>query len=325
MTHQSNVIKLKILIGVSLAGGLGILPFAIYRYSIQDWLIGTMDLIAGVGMLILAVYVYRAKQIIIATHVMLSITLIILTFTIYNKGAQQAYWIYPALISFYYLHKPKTAILYTCITAALLLPVLYQQMTTPGFFTLITTILMTLLLAYIFASEVESQQKLLLEQATKDPLTGAGNRRALAVTLDQQVASFRRNGNKTTVLLLDMDHFKKINDKYGHNAGDRFLIHLTKTLNSRIRITDSLFRFGGEEFIVVAKNIDLEAGRILAEELRSTIEKGNLIPETNTTVSIGVAELQADETSDNLIKRADDALFQAKELGRNRVIVSPPD
>jgi len=322
MINEQNTNKVNILIGISMAGGIGILPFCLYRLANQDWITGIFDLIASLGMMTLALYVYRTKRINVAIYVLAIITLIVLVFTMYNKGIQQAYWIFPALASTYFILKPKFAALYSIITIVLISPVLYQQATMLTFSAIIITLVITLAFAFIFATEVNAQRDMLLEQATKDPLTGAGNRRALAEKLNQQIASMQRTSSKSTALLLDMDHFKKINDKFGHHAGDRFLVKLTKALRSRIRVTDSLFRFGGEEFIVIAENTDLEAGRVLAEELRSTIENGNLIPEAVTTVSIGVAELQADENDESWIKRADDALFKAKESGRNQVYIS---
>jgi len=180
----------------------------------------------------------------------------------------------------------------------------------------------TLIFAYVFATQMEYQQVLLIDQATKDPLTGAGNRRALAEKVEQLIASFQRTGNKVTLLLLDLDDFKKINDTFGHNIGDNFLIQLTKLLKSRVRVSDSLFRFGGEEFIIVAENTDLAAAMVLADELRNTIEKTKIIPETAVTVSIGIAELNMEESNDQWIKRADNALFKAKELGKNQVYIA---
>ncbi len=322
MRYKPTDNKLKIIIGISMAGGFGILPFGIYRFLQQDWLMGTLDLVASVGMMILGLYVYLSKKIDFAVHIMLIVTLIVLVFTMYNKGIEQAYWIYPALASSYFLLKHKSAALFSCFGIALIMPVLYQQASPLTFAAIMTTLVITLAFSYIFAAEGNSHQKLLLELVVKDPLTGAGNRRALADKLDTLIASFKRTGSKATILLLDIDHFKKINDLYGHSAGDNFLVELTNTLKSRIRVTDNLYRYGGEEFIIVAENTQLDAGLILAEELRVTIEKAKLIPETYATLSIGIAELQTDESEDHWINRADDALFKAKKSGRNLVCIS---
>ncbi len=314
--------KLKIIISISLAGGIGILPFSIYRFLQQDWLLSIVDFIISSCMLMLALYVYRSKKINFATHVMLIITLLGLIFIISTKGIDQAYWIYPALAYSYFLLEHKVASLYASFGIVVITPVLYQHATPVTFASIMITLVMTLMFTYIFAAEGYKKQQLLLDLVVKDPLTGAGNRRALSNKIENLIAIFKRAGNKATILLLDIDHFKRINDLYGHRVGDNFLVELTKVLKSRIRVTDSLYRYGGEEFVIVTENTKLDAGLILAEELRATIEKEKLIPETYATLSIGVAELQTDESESIWFNRADDALYKAKKSGRNLVCIS---
>jgi len=314
--------KEKILLRICLGGGLGIFPFAIYRLSMLDWTIGLMDLGASLGMLSLFAYVLITRNYDRAIKIPAIIAILAVVFSIYIKGYHQSYWLYPALASVFFLLKPKTAIGYSVLTIAIISPIIYQQTPIVTFGSILVSLTITLIFAYVFATQMEYQQVLLIDQATKDPLTGAGNRRALAEKVEQLIASFQRTGNKVTLLLLDLDDFKKINDTFGHNIGDNFLIQLTKLLKSRVRVSDSLFRFGGEEFIIVAENTDLAAAMVLADELRNTIEKTKIIPETAVTVSIGIAELNMEESNDQWIKRADNALFKAKELGKNQVYIA---
>jgi len=312
----------KILRRITLSGGLGILPFAIYRLSVQDWVIGVVDLVASSCMLLLYFYVSTTKKIEQGCKILSSVSLLAVVLTIHIKGAQQIFWLYPALVSFYYLLRPKTGMIYASIAIILTLPLIYQQETFIFFVSMLVSLIVTLTLAYIFASQMEQQQHQLIEQATKDPLTGAGNRRALGEKMEQLIASFQRTGNKATLLLLDLDDFKHVNDTFGHNTGDSFLVEVSKLLRTRIRLSDSLFRFGGEEFIVVAESTDLADAKTFAEELRSTIEHASIIPECSVTVSIGIAELNMDEPSEQWIKRADNALFKAKDMGKNTVYIA---
>lgn len=107
----------------------------------------------------------------------------------------------------------------------------------------------------------------------------------------------------------------------GHNTGDRFLIEMTKLFKSRIRVSDSIYRFGGEEFIVLAENTGVKDAVILAEQLRTATESYKIKSDNMITVSIGVAELKENETDEQWIKRADKALFRAKDAGRNTVCI----
>jgi len=175
------------------------------------------------------------------------------------------------------------------------------------------------------ASLVEESQR----QASTDLLTGLMNRRAFLTTIHAEVQRSRRHGLSISVLLLDIDHFKMINDRFGHAAGDQVLAGVGKTLRRVERTTDFAARWGGEEFVIVLTQCDLENGRIAAERTRAAVEdltimdgQGTQIP---VTASVGLACLTVDETVDNLMNRADRAMYAAKYGGRNRVGVDTDD
>lgn len=322
MKNIQRTTKEKVLLSLSLAGGCGIFPFAVYRLLSREWAIGIIDLIASIGMFTLFIYVFKTHKIEYATRILSGLTLSAVIFSVNLLGAQQVYWAFPAVLSFFYLLKPRNAIFFTLIAIVMIFPILYQQTTLKTLGTMMAPLFVSISFAYFFAVQMEAQRKLLLEQATKDPLTGAGNRRALTEKLEQLIALFQRTGNKVTMLMIDVDHFKIINDTHGHNAGDRFLTKITQVFKARIRISDSLYRFGGEEFIIVAEDTDINDARILAEEIRTTIDNNDMILETPGTISIGIAELKPEETDEQWIKRADQALFKAKQSGRNQVCIS---
>ena len=120
--------------------------------------------------------------------------------------------------------------------------------------------------------------------------------------------------------MFDIDHFKEVNDKYGHDVGDEILILYSKLISSLIRKEDKLCRVGGEEFIIILPYLRLENATTLAEKLRKTVEQSKeIVP---ITISFGVAQYIQGETKEQLYKRLDDALYTAKEEGRNRVVVS---
>jgi two-component system, cell cycle response regulator len=176
------------------------------------------------------------------------------------------------------------------------------------------------------AALVEESQRL----ATIDPLTGLMNRRAFSEAAQREVARGQRHGSPLSVLLMDIDHFKAINDRRGHPSGDAVLVALARLLGGEIRRTDFAGRWGGEEFVVALAATGSDGGLIAAERIRAAIAvmqvkdtSGELIP---VTASIGVASCEGDErpeTLESLIDRADRAMYVAKTSGRNRVSVAP--
>ncbi|BBP62525.1 GGDEF domain-containing protein [Pseudomonas sp. Cab53] len=159
-------------------------------------------------------------------------------------------------------------------------------------------------------------------KALIDPLTGLPNRAAWSERLEKEVAEWQQHGNSLLLAMLDLDHFKRINDNYGHLAGDRVLKLIASVLRKRLRSSDFIARFGGEEFVLLVPDTPLTAGTQLAEALRAAIEacpfhfKGEPV---TVTVSMGLTAFKPGEHSDSVLKRADQALYRAKSAGRNRV------
>ena len=164
----------------------------------------------------------------------------------------------------------------------------------------------------------------LVTLATKDSLTGVYNRRRFLELLSWEVEKHNRYRHEASLLLFDLDHFKVVNDTHGHQVGDEVLISIVDKCQTVIRKSDLMARYGGEEFIVLLPEADKATAVTLAERIRSTVEETS-IPyyggDINVTVSVGVASFkQVDPlTVDNVIKLADDCLFQSKESGRNTV------
>jgi diguanylate cyclase (GGDEF)-like protein len=158
--------------------------------------------------------------------------------------------------------------------------------------------------------------------ANIDPLTNIFNRRAFFLKAEEEFVRATRFKRPLSTLLIDVDHFKNINDKYGHQVGDTVLVELVNSISSIIRPQDIFARYGGEEFIVILPETNLVAAMKFAERVRTTIENNkhsNENIDASLTVSIGVTEIKEDSILDTLLVRADLALYQAKELGRNCV------
>jgi two-component system, cell cycle response regulator len=174
------------------------------------------------------------------------------------------------------------------------------------------------------AQEEEAQRRL-YESATRDLLTGAANRRRLMEALESEVASCERHGVPLSVLLLDLDHFKAVNDRVGHLGGDHALRSVAEAAQAELRAGDLLGRFGGEEFAVVLRHAGRTEARKAAERIRRRVEGLELTFEgapIKLTVSLGVATLAAKGGAQALLAAADAALYRAKREGRNRVTVA---
>ena len=182
-----------------------------------------------------------------------------------------------------------------------------------------------------FALENVLNRARLLRSGFTDVLTGWNNRRYLQVRLVEELAQARRDASTLVCLMLDIDHFKSVNDTYGHAAGDAVLRELAQRIESQVRVSDIAARYGGEEFVVLLPGAELESGKLLAERIREAvsatpIDIGNGKSVT-ITASIGIASIAPDRdvddlktTGDSLLARADVALYSAKSAGRDRVV-----
>jgi diguanylate cyclase (GGDEF)-like protein len=158
------------------------------------------------------------------------------------------------------------------------------------------------------------------ELATHDSLTGVVNRRKFNELIVDEFERVRRYGSPLSFVILDIDHFKQVNDTLGHEAGDQVLVAVAQLLGDGIRSVDTLARWGGEEFVLLLPQVSAPGARDLADRLRREVRAGRL--PGDVTVSCGVAEHRPPETPDGLFARADAALYRAKAEGRDRVVVA---
>ncbi|MGL5258094.1 MAG: diguanylate cyclase [Proteocatella sp.] len=168
--------------------------------------------------------------------------------------------------------------------------------------------------------ENQNKSRILFEMATKDSLTGAYNRNYFIDSFEKKSSEAARTGSPFSIILMDVDHFKSINDQYGHLKGDYVLKEIANTLKDNLRQSDIVCRWGGEEFIVLCLNTDSEKARIVAEKLRRAIEIKRFSEIYRITVSIGVTQWKAEDDRDSMLKRVDNSLYLAKLTGRNKVI-----
>lgn len=168
-------------------------------------------------------------------------------------------------------------------------------------------------------TEQENYKKELERLAIKDTLTNIGNRRFFHKKLDEQILLSQRYNNPFSLIIFDIDFFKKVNDNYGHDMGDKILVEYSRFISSMLRNTDIFCRIGGEEFIVILQNTTKDKAYLLAQKIRKSVQNHKAI--LPITMSFGVAGYEKGDDDTSLYKRVDIALYKAKETGRNKVVL----
>lgn len=161
-----------------------------------------------------------------------------------------------------------------------------------------------------------------LKMAYTDPLTKTSNRTAFADSLEREVKLSHRNARHLSIIFFDIDHFKEVNDLYGHECGDIALASAANCIKEAVRGSDMVFRYGGEEFVILLSDTDLEGATAMAERIRANIANHTIaygMKILKLTASLGVSTLRGNDSSEQFIKRADDAMYSAKQNGRNQV------
>jgi len=161
-----------------------------------------------------------------------------------------------------------------------------------------------------------------LKMAYTDPLTKTSNRTAFNDSLQREIQLAHRNARHLSIIFFDIDHFKEVNDQFGHECGDIALTSAATCIKEVVRSSDMVFRFGGEEFVILLSDTNTNGAMVMAERIRSKIENHTIaygMDIVKLTASLGVSSLKGNDTADSLIKRADDAMYSAKDQGRNQV------
>ena len=295
-------------------------------FALSDLLQG--NLVFGLSstcvMLILVVCFWITSRghynIYINLYIMTPVVISFLGYCVIEKQIIGILWCFPALFSFYFILPEKKAWICNGLLLAVILPCASIVLEPSILARTIATLCGTSTFLIIFVHFIEIQRKQLQDIALIDPLTGLSNRNLLESTLARSSDVAQSTGMSMSLLTLDFDHFKNINDQYGHHTGDLTLKTAGKIIKQSIRINDVAFRTGGDEFVVLLFNCKLKNGQSIGEKIRTNIEKMSLIPGMTTTISIGVAEYNANEDWTDWLQCSDDNMYRAKQSGRNSVI-----
>lgn len=242
--------------------------------------------------------------------------------TIVRQGVIGALWAYPAVMLFQFVASRWVANLLNGLLVIMVTVLAYQHLGLSITVRVFVTLVLTMIFTNIFLGIVLRLQERLRKLGITDALTGVYNRRHMDAEVGEAVERHKRYGADSSLLLVDIDHFKSVNDDFGHAAGDRVLREIAALMRRSLRKLDLVFRIGGEEFMVLLPDVKQAGAAEAAEKLRREVASAEFIADRTVTVSIGVSELGPDEDRDQWIRRADRALYAAKSGGRDSIAIS---
>lgn len=233
-------------------------------------------------------------------------------------------WSYATVLLFYFILPQRTANILAAVMVGAAAALAYFAFASMPFQMRVTTRLsaslaLVAILSNTFINVISELQRQLRLQTIIDPLTGAYNRRHMDAVLADAHARTGRGAPPAALLLLDIDHFKGINDVYGHSTGDKVLKDIVTLIQAHVRSSDTLFRYGGEEFALFLPETTLPGAAVVAEQVRHAVAAAGLLGDRPVTISIGVTTLGPGESPDDCLRHGDAALYRAKNDGRNRV------
>ncbi len=261
----------------------------------------------------------RSRPAFLSPTLLLLLAILLILFAVALGQLHSLFWLYPLLAGLPVMLRSRRAILIGVVSGAMALPLVFANFPLTMAVVISVSLGLTWLVSAWLVFAVTEQSRRLRDMAITDPLTGAYNRRYLEEQARHALDAWQRFRHPAAMLLIDIDHFKRVNDRYGHAAGDQAIKSMVAVISARIRSVDTLCRFGGEEFVVLLKETGIGGARQIGEELRQLVAEARLLPEGSMTISIGVCEVKEALSLDHWFNLADSALYLAKSKGRNRV------
>jgi diguanylate cyclase (GGDEF)-like protein len=297
--------------------------FVIYRYAFGFLFGGTVNLMIVLSMLLVLLYALRTGETRRAGVFFCVVTVVACIASTAMFGRTGILWGYVVLWFNFLLTSRRFALAANLLLMTVLIieTSLFESILEGV--TYIVTALMVTTFAWIFAARLEGYQDQLETLALQDPLTFAGNRRQMRQDLSAALEAHRRSGEGYALMLIDLDHFKRINDEQGHDVGDAALKAFADAIRSAIRTGDGLYRFGGEEFVVLLRGDEPARVERVVQRLHETVSGQLEFGGEALHFSAGVATLTTGEDWPTWLSRADRALYRAKQSGRDRVEIAP--
>jgi len=314
--------RFRVLRSLAAIGIVFLIPFVINNFLAGRYALGGVMLFAFSILCIDVLAIYHKRRPPLPPELLVIPAIAGTALSLQNQGFLGALWAYPAVLLFHFaLPRPK-AIAYSALQLAAVSGLVWHYSGLEIALRVFVTLSLTIILINIALNIIDDLQHRLIAQTVIDPLTGAFNRRHMMPCLAYAIERSRRVKTPASLLLIDMDHFNRHNDELGPSARDIAFDGTVQIINKRARKLDLLFRVGGEEFLLLLPDTRETEAAVVAEDLRVAVAGAALLPDWLMTVSIGVSELQRNESQGDWLKRADQAMYAAKRGGRNRVMQS---
>jgi diguanylate cyclase (GGDEF)-like protein len=315
-----------IIFSLAIASAPIFLPFSIDNLLEGRLALGVAEICIVLMLAIDSLAIHRGKNPPIPLWTLVFPVLGMLTFAVITPLYIDLAWAYPAIILFYFILPKRIANWLAGMVIVVVTALVYYTFIGTEFHMRVTTRLfagltLTAVLSNVFINIISELHRKLQRQAIIDPLTGAFNRRHMDKVLGDVFMRTGRGGTPPALLLIDIDHFKRINDEFGHGTGDHVLKGVVEAIKRHVRSSDALFRCGGEEFALFLPETTTEGAAVAAEQVRKAIAESHLLDHHPVTISIGVASLAPGQTLDDWLRHSDNALYRAKNEGRNRVCI----
>ena len=317
------VLRSKFVVALGVVSTCAISAFAVYRFLKGDMLLSAIDGTLAFLFALITAYTYATQKVDKVRYIAIILAFLGTLLAIYTSPDSGGYWVYVTTLAISYLLPSYIYAIRTSMTLLIIVLGLVILNSTHSHINLIPFTVTTLVInffAYLFAYNNEKSQIEIQKLTITDPLTGIGNRRAFNEKVVGVANLYQRLDLPACLLFIDVDSFKQINDQYGHAEGDKVLIAIADCLTATLRKTDHIYRLGGDEFVILVEGTTQEQTSIPAEKVRVNIEKLTLSCGKTITISMGGAEICKQDTGESWTQRADEALYEAKSNGKNKVV-----
>lgn len=312
---------LKSTMGVALVGALLVIPFILQNLLQQRWLVSLMACLITALCVLNAYHCSKGRYDHRVNLFGLLPALTVATIIALERlGMMGSYWAFPTVLAAYFILPIKEARLANVLFLVIIGPVAWFDLEPAVFARFYAVLIGTSIFAYLTMREIYKQHYQLHTLSTTDVLTGLNNRALLKELLEDAIHQKQRQNMQMSLMMIDIDHFKQVNDIYGHDMGDDVLKGVADLMRTTFRQSDTCFRMGGEEFLVLLMGTDVNNAQFAAERFRQAVEQAQLLPDKPVTVSIGLTNLEQNSDWKAWVKTTDERLYQAKQSGRNRVI-----
>ncbi|WP_395344244.1 GGDEF domain-containing protein [Ningiella sp. W23] len=301
---------------------LAVIPMLVARFRAEHWLMVALDGALIIAFFLISLTIIKGRYMDLSRYVLTFMICMGMIGTTAIGQSSNAYWLYPGITAIFFIVHAKLAFTLSFAICVIVFPFVIERFPRIEVFTLYATIVPIVVFVYVFSEQLRQLHQNLRSQATEDFLTQTGNRRAFDYVAHQCIALMQHENMSSVLVLFDMDHFKRLNDTYGHNTGDAVLKDVTAIVHQCLRSSDELYRLGGEEFAIILQDASEDDALGVAGKIKSCIAQSTHSDLPKYTVSFGISRLRSSESVADWMERADKALYMSKQNGRDQINVA---